>query len=204
MSIRETKLREGGDPMPMNDDQNEIQQLRREISRLQEQLRAQQPSDLAQTLITKTEFLADMARFAEGALSESDVRKRHYLSDEDWERLGSDDALVRAIQDEKTRRIRNGTHAREKAQKVFVKTPDVLDEILSDKSASPRHRIEASRELRATAAVGPEAQPPTEMFHITINLGDDYKLQVSQPIRPTPGNNELIDSTVLPLEDNSR
>ena len=153
---------------------------------------ANSTSDLAQTLLTNTEFLADMARFAETILSEADVRKRHYLNDNDWERLGSDERLIRAIEDEKIRRVRNGAHAREKAQQVFVKAPDVLDEILSDKSASPRHKIESSRELRAIAAVGPEATPTAERFVITINLGEDHKLVINKPIAVGPDDGEII------------
>jgi len=161
---------------------------------------ANSTSDLAQTLLTNTEFLADMARFAETILSEADVRKRHYLNDNDWERLGSDERLIRAIEDEKIRRVRNGAHAREKAQQVFVKAPDVLDEILSDKSASPRHKIESSRELRAIAAVGPEATPTAERFVITINLGEDHKLIIDKPIRPTAHDDgEVIEQELLPM-----
>src|SRR5690349_18348200 len=107
-------------------DQAEIARLRNEIERLQKQLKARQtPSDLAQTLITNTEFLADMARFAEGLASEKDIRKKHRLAESEWTRLGNDEELVRAIQDEKIRRVRNGSHAKEKAQQVFVKAPDV-------------------------------------------------------------------------------
>jgi len=161
---------------------------------------ANSTSDLAQTLLTNTEFLADMARFAETILSEADVRKRHYLNDNDWERLGSDERLIRAIEDEKIRRVRNGAHAREKAQQVFVKAPDVLDEILSDKSASPRHKIESSRELRAIAAMGPETTPTAERFVITINLGEDHKLIIDKPIRPTAHDDgEVIEQELLPM-----
>ena len=40
-----------------------------------------------------------------------------------------------------------------------------------DSSASPRHRIEAARELRQTAAIGSEAATPTaERFSIRIDL----------------------------------
>src|SRR5262249_8116648 len=154
---------------PMSDDsaQSEIVQLRREVARLQAQLKAQQPSDLAQTLTTNTEFLADMARFAEGLVSEKDIRKKHRLAESEGTRLGNDDELVETIKREKERRVRNGLHAREKAQQVFVKVPDTLDGILTDKNANPRHVVEASRELRAIAAVGPETQSPTERFVIT-------------------------------------
>src|SRR5262249_4724205 len=91
-----------------------------------------------------------------------------------------------AIEAEKVRRIRNGAHAREKAQQVFVKAPDVLDNILSDRSASPRHRIEAAREIRAVAATGPEATPAGDRFVIPINLGEVYKLRIVKPIAGGP------------------
>jgi hypothetical protein len=182
-------------------DQAEIVRLKGEIERLQKQLKAQQtPSDLAQTLITNTEFLADMARFAEGLASEKDIRKKHRLAESEWTRLGNDEELVRAIQDEKIRRIRSGLHAKEKAQQVFIKAPDVLDEILSDKSASPRHRIESSRELRAIAAVGPETVSPAERFVININLGAGEVIRFSKPI--TPGlddNGNVIEQKPLPM-----
>src|SRR5262245_18475614 len=116
----------------MSDDstQSEILQLRKEIERLQTQLRAQQaPTSVrpdATSLINDHDFITDLARFAEAICTEAEVRKRWRLTDEDWERAGSDDALVRAIQDEKVRRVRNGATARERAQKIFTETPEVL------------------------------------------------------------------------------
>jgi hypothetical protein len=176
-----------------NNTQNEIQQLRKEIERLQGLLKTQQaPTDLSKD----HDFIADLSRFSEGILNETDVRKKHYLSDEDWERLGSDERLIRAIEDEKIRRVRNGSHAREKAQQVFVTAPGVLDRILHDDGVSPRHKIESARELRAIAAVGPEAQPTADRFSIVINLGEDHKIKIDQPIRP---NDKVIDSTALPM-----
>jgi hypothetical protein len=156
-------------------------------------------NDLAQTLLTNTEFLADMARFAEAILSEADVRKKHYLSDEDWERLGNDDALVRAIEAEKIRRTRSGATARERAQQLFVAAPNVLGDIMNDTDASPRHRIESARELRQVAAVGPEAQPTEERFSIVINLGEDHKLVIDKPIRPTAHDTEVIEQELIPM-----
>jgi hypothetical protein len=182
-------------------DQAEVARLRQEVERLQAQLKARQaPSDLAQALITNTEFLADMARFAEGLASEKDIRKKHRLAESEWTRLGNDDELIETIKREKERRIRNGLHAREKAQQVFVKAPAVLDEILSDKSVSPRHRIESSRELRAIASVSPETVAPAERFVITINLGNNEVIHVSKPI--TPGlddNGKVIEQKPLPM-----
>jgi hypothetical protein len=191
-------------------DQAEIARLRSEIAQLQEQLKARQASVPAQSstasLINDHGFVADMARFADKILSEAEIRKKYYLSDEDWERAGSDDALVRAIQDEKTRRVRSGLHAKEKAQKVFIKAPDVLDEILSDKNASPRHRIESSRELRAIAAVSPEHTPAAERFVININLGAGEVLRFNKPIAPgIDDDGNLIEQKPLPMieEDDS-
>src|SRR5262249_28756812 len=151
----------------------EIARLKREIARLQTQLEAQSaPTDL----INNHDFISDLARFAESICTEAAMRKKWRLTDEDWERAGNDDALVRAIEDEKIRRVRNGVHAREKAQQVFIETPTVLGDILRDNDASPRHRIEAAREIRTVAATGPETQSPSERFVITINLGADQVL----------------------------
>jgi hypothetical protein len=133
-------------------------------------------------LINNHDFITDLARFADGILSEADVRKKHYLSDEDWERLGNDDALVRAVEAEKTRRTRNGSTARERAQKLFTETPEVLGSILQNEGMSARHRIEAAREIRAVAATGPETQPTSDRFQITINLGADEVIRLNKPI----------------------
>jgi len=83
-------------------DQNEIARLRREVEQLRKQLEAQRaPTPVrpdATSLIENYDFVSDMARFADSILSEADIRKKYYLSDEDWEHAGSDDALVRAIE----------------------------------------------------------------------------------------------------------
>ena len=51
--------------------------------------------------------------------------------------------------------------------------------ILRDSQASPRHRIEASKELRATARFDDKKDTAdTERYTITINLGNDEKLVV--------------------------
>jgi hypothetical protein len=141
-------------------------------------------------------FIADCCRFAEQILTEQQVRKRWRLTDADWERLGSDEKLIEAIEIESVRRVRNGASAREKAQQVFVRTPTVLESILDDKSMSPRHRIEAAREIRAVAAAGPEAQTTAERFVITINLGED-RLLINKPIAVgrLDDNGEIINDT---------
>jgi hypothetical protein len=125
------------------------------------------------SLIENHEFITDCARYAEGLLSEKDVKKRHHFDDATWEALGSNNVLVEAIEAEKVRRIRNGSTKRERAQQLVVQAPDVLGGIMLDASASPKHRIDASKTLDAFAANGPEAAPAADRFVITINLGDD-------------------------------
>ena len=76
------------------------------------------------------ELVTNLARYAEGLLDEAAVKKIYRFSDEDWDRLGSNDELVEKIQAEKTRRIRNGSSARERAQTLFAEAPAVLGTIL--------------------------------------------------------------------------
>jgi len=109
------------------------------------------------SLIENHEFITDCARYAEGLLSEKEVKKRHRFDDDTWARLGEDEALIEAIEAEKIRRIRNGSTARERAQQLFATAPNVLGDILHDDGTSARHRIESARELRQIAANGPEA-----------------------------------------------
>jgi hypothetical protein len=121
----------------------------------------------------RREFVSDMAQFADGTLEEKFLRRKYRLDDATWEHLGSDDSLVEEIENEKLRRIRTGESARQKAQKHFVDAPDVYFGILKDERANPKHRLEAGKELRVTAANGPEAVPDSDRFQITIVLSAD-------------------------------
>ena len=121
------------------------------------------------------DLVVDCARYAEGLQTEDDIKKKYRFSDEDWEHFGTNDALVEAIKAEKTRRIRDGTSARERAQVLFAQTPEVLGSILHGDGVSPRHKIESAREIRAIAATGPESAPASDRFIITINLGTDIE-----------------------------
>ena len=85
---------------------------------------------------------ADLCTLRRGLLSEQDVKKKHHLSADTWERLGSNEVLIEKIEAEKVRRIRNGSTKREKAQQLVVQAPDVLGGIMLDASASPKHRID--------------------------------------------------------------
>ena len=150
-------------------------------------------------LITDNNFLADCCRVSEGILSEAAIkhRWRKVVSETDWATMGSNDALVDAIEREKIRRMRTGQTAREKAQLHAIKAPDILDRIMTDESISPRHKIEASREIRAIAATGQDAVPTSERFQITIVLSADEKLVIDKPIAlgRLDDNGEIIDDT---------
>ena len=155
-----------------------------------------QPAQLEDDL----EFISDLARYAEGLFSEQDVKKKHHLSADTWERLGSNEVLIEKIEAEKVRRIRNGSAKRERAQQLVVQAPDVLGDIMLDASASPKHRIDSAKALDAFAANGPEAAPASDRFQITINLGSDV-LHFDKSIAPDPNDIDPfndIDTTLLP------
>jgi hypothetical protein len=129
------------------------------------------------------ELVTDLARFSEGLVTEKAIRKRYRFDEDTWKALGSNDALVEAIEDEKVRRIRSGNTKRERAQVLVTEAPNVLGSIMNDPSASPRHRVDACKTLDTFAANGPEAAPASDRFVITINLGSDT-LRFDKSIAP--------------------
>ena len=71
------------------------------------------PTDLA----NNRELVADLSRFAEGVLTEQQVRRKwRHLDDRVWD--APDDALVDAVEAERVHRVRTGRAAREKAQNL--------------------------------------------------------------------------------------
>src|SRR5215467_10305780 len=118
-----------------------------------------------------TGFTIDCTRHVEGLVTAEQLKAKYQLSEQAWRQLADNEPLQQAVERQKEHRIRSGEAAREKAQHLFVTAPDVLSSILNDSSASPRHRIEAARELRQTAAAGAEGATSTaERFSIRIDL----------------------------------
>src|SRR5262245_41551731 len=117
------------------------------------------------------ELIVDLSRFYEELLSEAAIRKKYRFDDKTWEQLGSDDKLVEMVEDEKIRRIRDGSAKREKAQQLVVKAPGDLGDIMNDPNAIPRHRIESAKARDDVAANGPEAAAAGTRFVIQINMG---------------------------------
>jgi hypothetical protein len=133
-------------------------------------------------LVENHDFISDLARYAEGLITEEAVKKKWHFDTATWEALGADDVLVERIEATKTARIRSGSGARERAQVLFATAPTTLGAILNSDSMPARNRIEASKELRQIAVGGPETIPTSEKFSITINLSADEVIRINRPI----------------------
>jgi hypothetical protein len=130
-------------------------------------------------------FVTDCARNTEGLLADDDVMATWTIAPKDWAALAHNGPLLLAVRAERERRLTTGEAAREAAQRQFAKAPNILGGILADAEISPRHRIEAARELRAAAATGAkEGRAQGERFTLTINLGagESYVYDLGFPI----------------------
>jgi len=123
-------------------------------------------------------FVSDVTRNAEELISDDEICEKYGLTTRTWKEIAEDPAVVRAVRADHARRVRNGAAAQESAAKLFATAPAVLGNILNNEYTSPRHRIEAARELRAAANIGPETATGSDedRFRIVINLGADEKL----------------------------
>src|SRR5215471_19037921 len=132
---------------------------------------------LERSLIDNHELITELARFSEGQplCTESAIRKKWRLSESTWELLGSSDEMVRAVEEERTRRIRSGATKRELAQTHILRGPNVLAEIMDDPKANARHRVDSIKALNAIADPGPEAAAAQERIFIKIDLSADTK-----------------------------
>jgi hypothetical protein len=130
-------------------------------------------------------FIADCSRNRERLMSDNQICEKYGLSPNTWAEIAQNKAVRYAVNAEHERRIRSGVAAQESAAKLFFEAPGVLGTILHDKHASPRHRIEAAKELRATANTRAERTDDTaDRVVITINLGGDEKLKFDKQITP--------------------
>ena len=129
--------------------------------------------DLKPAQLEDDELIENLARFADGTLSEAAVKARHHLSNDDWAALGESDKLVELVEACKLRRIRTGATKRERAQIEILDAPPILGGIMRDLNANERHRIDSIKTLDALANTGAEAAAAGARFEITINLGSD-------------------------------
>ena len=132
--------------------------------------------------IEDDELIENLARFADGTLSEGQVKARHHLTNKDWAALGESDRLVELVEAAKLRRIRTGATKRERAQIEIVDGPPILGKIMRDPNANARHVIDSVKALDALASTGAEAAAAGARFEITINLGADHVEHYSKSI----------------------
>jgi hypothetical protein len=129
-------------------------------------------------------FISDASRNKERLLSDQRIIEKYGISMDAWTEIAKNPAFRLAVAAEFERRIQNGDAAREAAAKLFAEAPEILGKILRSEQASPKHRIDAARELRATAQPGAERTDDTGgRFLISINLGND-KILIDKPIAP--------------------
>ena len=147
-------------------------------------------------------FVVDATRAGEGLITDKELQEKYELSPADWQNITKDMALGRAVRAERERRMLDGTAARESAARYFVKGPGILDQIMTDAQSNPRHKIEAIKELRATAAIGGGDRPrESERFVIRIDLtaggGDVIEqaitIDATNGDRPIPAEGKLDD-----------
>jgi len=125
-------------------------------------------------LIDDHGFIVDMARFADGLLTEAQIKKKYRFDAATWNRLGEDDALVEKIEAEKQRRIRDGSTKRERAQVEVIDAAPILGGIMRDPNANERHRIDSIKALDALAANSPTSGPlAVDRFVIKIDISGD-------------------------------
>jgi hypothetical protein len=145
-------------------------------------------------------FVVDCTRAGEKLVSDSELQQIYDISPENWAKLEKNTTLIKAIRDERKRRVRNGQAAKEAAAQHFVKAPTVLDSIMSDSRASARHRIEAAREIRQVAVGGDSTEShvdASERFIININLGADEQIKIEVPPEDIRRNtNKQIEGTI--------
>jgi len=91
-------------------------------------------------------FVVDLARFADGTLTEQQVRRTWQLfTDEIWQALGQNEPLIEEIESVKLERIRSGATKRERAQLLVIEGPEIAAGIMRDPGANARHRFDACR-----------------------------------------------------------
>jgi hypothetical protein len=132
--------------------------------------------------IEDDELIENLARFADGTLSQDSVKSRHHLSNEDWAAMGENEKLVELVNQRKLFRIRSGATKRERAQIEIIDAPPILGGIMRDPNANARHVIDSVKALDALASTGAEAAAAGARFEITINLGADHIEHYSKSI----------------------
>jgi len=140
-------------------------------------------------------FLADCARNRERIFSDEQICEKYGIDQDAWANIVKNPAVRLAVNAESERRIKSGDAARDSAAKLFATSPALLGRIMNDPKSSPRHVIEAAKEIRATANVGAEkSADDADRVQITINLGGDEKLVIDSGPLPPKRAKEALDA----------
>jgi hypothetical protein len=99
-------------------------------------------------------FVVDCTRAGEGLITDAVLQEMYEISPENWAQIDKNPALIRAIRDERKRRIRSGAAAREAACEYYAKAPTAMNDIMTDSKSPTRARIEAAKEIRQQAVGG--------------------------------------------------
>jgi hypothetical protein len=131
-------------------------------------------------------FISDCCRNKERLVSDQLLCERFGITPDDLKTISANPAVRLAVSAEAERRTRSGLAAQEAAAKLFQEAPEALGKILHNEQASPRHRIEAAREIRATATAqsGDRTGDTPERVIINIDLGADQKLVFDKQVAP--------------------
>jgi hypothetical protein len=137
------------------------------------------PDDLAAQLIKNDEFVLDLARFADGILTEKQIRQKYHVFDDAvWEQLAQDDALCERIEACRISRVRSGKTKRELAQLHVTRGPAALAKIMDNPDANARHVCDAVATLDRLAGGERESGPTdSEKFVVIINLDSDTRIK---------------------------
>src|SRR5215831_11451793 len=130
-------------------------------------------------------FITDCSRNRERIFSDAQLQEKYEIDPSDWDSIIKNKPLRLAVSRECERRMLNGDGAREAAAKQFTRAPQILGQILENERNSPKHRIDAARELRSAANVGAEkSADDVDRVHIVINLGADQRLEFNKQVAP--------------------
>jgi hypothetical protein len=158
--------------------------------------------NLLPTLMTDAGLIEDLCRFADNILTEKQVRRKWHVADDAiWHAMGTDTEFVERVELERTRRIRSGATKRELAQLHIVKGPAVLDNIISDPKANPRHKVDAIKALDQLAGFTPQtSHNDMDRFIIKIDLGADLR---AKGLPSDPKDVLIVDVTPNPTKNSN-
>jgi hydroxypyruvate isomerase len=119
-------------------------------------------------------FVVDATRAAEGLITDKELSEKYELSPADWRAIRKDKSIGVAVRTERERRVRSGQAVKEAAARHLIKGVGIVDQIMSSDDSHPKHKLEAFKELRQTAAVGADAEGRSgDRFVITIIMNSD-------------------------------